>query len=171
MKLSNVVIGLSAAAVASAADEQTREVVTVTVTGTTQTHVWGRFDHTSRPQPSPETGTHRWGRFDHTSRPQPAAETGTHRWGRFDHTSRTQPAAETGTHRWGRFDHTKGPTTTTVFVQPTDHNDDALFVQERDVANVTNGTNHTTSQAGSAASVGINFGIAGALAVGVALIV
>ncbi|ODV76732.1 uncharacterized protein CANTADRAFT_8331 [Suhomyces tanzawaensis NRRL Y-17324] len=67
MKLSSVVVGIaSMAALASAADDATREIVTVTVTGTTETHKYGRFDKTKESSSSTSTGTHK---FDKTKGP------------------------------------------------------------------------------------------------------
>lgn len=111
MKISTVLaLGAISGAVIA---EESREVVTVTVTGTTDTHRWGRFDKTKELRSSTSSGTHRWGRFDKTKDSSSSTSTGTHRWGRFDKTKDSSSSTSTGTHRWGRFDKTKDSSSST----------------------------------------------------------
>ncbi|KAM9905537.1 hypothetical protein OXX79_002099 [Metschnikowia pulcherrima] len=107
-----VAVGALAAGVVSAADE-TREVVTVTVTGSTDTHRYGRFDKTKDATTSTSSGTHRYGRFDKTKDSTTSTSSGTHRYGRFDKTKKESTSTNSGTHRYGRFDKTKKETTST----------------------------------------------------------
>ncbi|RKP29203.1 hypothetical protein METBISCDRAFT_19170, partial [Metschnikowia bicuspidata] len=146
-------------ALASAVLAEEPSTLTVVFSGSTDTHVYGKFHKTQAESSAAETGTHRWGRFDKTSAESSDSETGTHRWGRFDKTSAAETSSETGTHRWGRFDKTKQPVTTTLFLDAT----------SADIYG-TNSSVSSSFKAGAASLSGLSVGLAGAFAVGVFLL-
>lgn len=72
MKVSSVVAGAAIAGYASAKagkDTSVHTTTTVTVHGTTKTHKYGRFNHTSRTHPPKNSGTHKYGKFNRTMQP------------------------------------------------------------------------------------------------------
>ena len=60
------------------------------------------------------TGTHKYGRFDKTKASSDTTSTGTHKYGRFDKTKASSESTSTGTHKYGRFDKTAEGTATAV---------------------------------------------------------
>ncbi|KAK7684895.1 hypothetical protein QCA50_012144 [Cerrena zonata] len=94
-----------------AAKRDNTGTVTVTVTGSTQTHKDGRFDKTKPASTSSSSGTHKYGRFDKTKPASSSSSTGTHKDGRFDKTKPASTSSSSGTHKYGRFDKTKPAST------------------------------------------------------------
>lgn len=107
MKLTSCVAAGALATVVLAKEAPPASTETVYFYGSTDTHVYGRFDKTEAESSESETGTHRYGRFDKTEAESSPSETGTHVYGRFDKTQAESSESETGTHRYGRFDKTE----------------------------------------------------------------
>ncbi|RCK64785.1 Hydrophilin PGA14 [Candida viswanathii] len=96
----------------------------------------------------------------------------THRYGRFNKTSREREAENTGTHRYGRFNKTKKVRTSTVLVS----SESEIPLEQRNVVlqnkeGNSSSNSSSSSSAGGAMKSGASLGFAGAIAVGIALVI